>query len=123
MPPFKNPSLTTNARSTALNLLTSSVVREASNEIRSGRHVQLDWPLESIQKPRFDRRPMHHMVINNYARLQEYALDDEIEMNTQTGSHWDSLRHVSVTFSTTSTSIAVSSHTTMYAYSIPRDVS
>ncbi|UPK94356.1 hypothetical protein LCI18_005291 [Fusarium solani-melongenae] len=77
----------------SLNLLTSSVVREARSEIRSGRHVQLDWPLESIQKPGFDRRPMHHVVINNYTRLKEYALDDELEMNTQTGSHWDSLRH------------------------------
>lgn len=39
---------------------------------------------------------MKHHIIDSLPTLSEYALDDEIEMNTQTGSHWDSLKHVRI---------------------------
>ena len=82
-------------RPTAVNLLTPDVVKEASREIQTGRHVQLDWPLESIKHPGFARVPLKHRLLDNYVSLKEYALDDELEFNTQGGSQWDSLKHVS----------------------------
>lgn len=81
----------------AVNLLTPDVVKEASREIQTGRHVQLDWPLESIKHPGFARVPLKHRLLDNYVSLKEYALDDELEFNTQGGSQWDSLKHVSST--------------------------
>ncbi|KAK6825366.1 hypothetical protein PG987_012860 [Apiospora arundinis] len=77
----------------AINLLTPDVVKEASHEIQTGRHVQLDWPLESIKHPGFARVPLKHRLLDNYVSLKEYALDDELEFNTQGGSQWDSLKH------------------------------
>ncbi|KAK7948064.1 uncharacterized protein PG986_008950, partial [Apiospora aurea] len=77
----------------SINLLTPGVVKEASREIQTGRHVQLDWPLESIKHPGFARVPLKHRLLDNYVSLKEYALDDELEFNTQGGSQWDSLKH------------------------------
>ncbi|KAK8025476.1 hypothetical protein PG990_003299 [Apiospora arundinis] len=77
----------------SINLLTPDVVKEASREIQTGRHVQLDWPLESIKHPGFARVPLKHRLLDNYVSLKEYALDDELEFNTQGGSQWDSLKH------------------------------
>ncbi|KAK8087179.1 hypothetical protein PG994_002153, partial [Apiospora phragmitis] len=77
----------------SVNLLTPDVVKEASREIQTGQHVQLDWPLESIKHPGFARVPLKHRLLDNYVSLKEYALDDELEFNTQGGSQWDSLKH------------------------------
>ncbi|KAK7921306.1 hypothetical protein PG985_009328 [Apiospora marii] len=77
----------------SVNLLTPDVVKEASREVQTGRHVQLDWPLESIKHPGFARVPLKHRLLDNYVSLKEYALDDELEFNTQGGSQWDSLKH------------------------------
>lgn len=41
---------------------------------------------------------MKHHIIDSLPKLNEYASDDEIEMNTQTGSHWDSLKHVRIPY-------------------------
>ncbi|KAK8133763.1 hypothetical protein PG984_005775 [Apiospora sp. TS-2023a] len=77
----------------SVNLLTPDVVKEAGREIQTGRHVQLDWPLESIKHPGFARVSLKHRVLDNYVTLKDYALDDELEFNTQGGSQWDSLKH------------------------------
>ncbi|KAK8077252.1 hypothetical protein PG996_003422 [Apiospora saccharicola] len=77
----------------SVNLLTPEVVKEAGREIQTGRHVQLDWPLESIKHPGFARVPLKHRILDNYVTLKDYALDDELEFNTQGGSQWDSLKH------------------------------
>ena len=77
-----------------MNLLTADVVREASAEIQTGKHVQLDWPLNNLEHPGMGRIPFHHKVKNMVSEGFE-GLDDEIHINTQTSSQWDSLKHVS----------------------------
>lgn len=76
-----------------LNLLTPAVVQQASKEIRTGEHVQLDWCLENVQFPGFGRKQFKQTVID-LAPLGFSGLDDEVYINTQSGSQWDSLKHV-----------------------------
>ncbi|KAK5019083.1 hypothetical protein LTR16_000677 [Cryomyces antarcticus] len=76
-----------------LNLLTSDVVRQASKEISTGEHIQLDWSLDNVQFPGFGRKEFDQKVVD-LAPLGFKALDDEIYINTQSGSQWDSLKHV-----------------------------
>lgn len=78
---------------TALNLLTSSVVQAASREIQSGDHIQLDWPLHNVQFPGFGRKEFSQKKIDLNASLNFKAMDDELYINTQSGSQWDSLKH------------------------------
>lgn len=79
----------------AINLLTQDVVKTAASEIQVGKHVQLDWPLEALKFPGFGRRTIGHTILDAKPKLDEYAYDDEITINTQSGSQWDSLKHVS----------------------------
>ncbi|KAI7089324.1 hypothetical protein KC356_g2534 [Hortaea werneckii] len=76
-----------------LNLLTPDLVRQASQEIQKGIHVQLDWGLENVQFPGFKRRKFAHRVVDLYAKVGFVSLDDEVHFNTQSGSQWDSLKH------------------------------
>ncbi|KAF2088570.1 hypothetical protein K490DRAFT_39791 [Saccharata proteae CBS 121410] len=75
-----------------LNLLTPEVVRAASKEIVLGEHIQLDWSLDNVQFPGFGRKPFEQKVVD-LAPIGFSALDDEIYINTQSGSQWDSLKH------------------------------
>jgi hypothetical protein len=79
-------------RLTALNLLTPAVVLEASKEIKTGRRVQLDWSLDNVNFPSIGRKQFEHKIVD-LAPHGFVALDDEIHMNTQSGSQWDSLKH------------------------------
>ncbi|KAF2468745.1 uncharacterized protein BDR25DRAFT_335171 [Lindgomyces ingoldianus] len=76
-----------------LNLLTPSVVQAASREIQSGEHVQLDWPLNNVQFPGFGRKEFNQTMIDLKPSLGFAAMDDEVYINTQSGSQWDSLKH------------------------------
>jgi hypothetical protein len=76
-----------------LNILTPSVVLAASREISSGDHVQLDWPLHNVQFPGFGRKEFHQKKIDLDETLNFKSMDDEIYINTQSGSQWDSLKH------------------------------
>jgi len=78
----------------AINLLTPSVVLEARDEIRTGRSVQLDWALNNLQFPGFGRKRFEQKVIDLTHELDNCGFDDEIHINTQSGSQWDSLKHV-----------------------------
>lgn len=80
----------------ALNLLTPDVVARASKEITTGEHVQLDWSLDNVQFPGFGRKEFQQTVVD-LAPLGFKAIDDEIYINTQSGSQWDSLKHVRAT--------------------------
>ncbi|KAF9009692.1 hypothetical protein BDQ17DRAFT_1348641 [Cyathus striatus] len=73
-----------------INLLTDEVVRQAAKEeIRTGRTVSLDLPLNIPAKPLFGRiSPEVNLLVNPRGRR-----DDEIHFNTQSGSQWDGLRH------------------------------
>lgn len=72
-----------------LNLLTSTVVRQASAEIKTGEHVQLDWELHNVEFPGFGRMKFENKVMGKLD-AGFYAVDNEVHMNTQSGSQWDS---------------------------------
>ncbi|BFZ60311.1 hypothetical protein YB2330_001347 [Saitoella coloradoensis] len=76
-----------------LNLLTPEVVMEARQEIQTGESVQLDWGLENVQFPGFGRKEFSQKIID-LSPSGLTAHDDELHINTQSGSQWDSLRHV-----------------------------
>ncbi|PSN66454.1 hypothetical protein BS50DRAFT_677653 [Corynespora cassiicola Philippines] len=77
----------------SINLLTPSVVQAASREIQSGDHVQLDWPLHNVEFPGFQRKPFEQTKIDLDEKLGFKSMDDELYINTQSGSQWDSLKH------------------------------
>jgi len=77
----------------ALNLLTPSVVLAASREITTGEHVQLDWELHNVQYPGFGRKQFEQTKIDLNTSLGFKSMDDEISINTQASSQWDSLKH------------------------------
>ncbi|KAJ9479267.1 hypothetical protein PHBOTO_002753 [Pseudozyma hubeiensis] len=77
-----------------LNLLTPDVVaRSASECIRTGERVQIDWGLDSVDVPANQRKHFHHQVIDLHSKLGVYATDDEVHLNTQTSSQWDGFNH------------------------------
>jgi hypothetical protein len=90
--PTRSNTCTSNCL-TAINLLTSDVVKAASKEISTGEHIQLDWELHNVQFPGFNRKELEQKQID-FANFSEFcANDDELHINTQAGSQWDSLKH------------------------------
>jgi len=75
-----------------VNLLTDAVVqRAAQEEVRTGQVTSLNWPLNFPSKPMFNRREPD---IKTFYILEEHGIrDDEIHINTQSGSQWDGLKH------------------------------
>jgi hypothetical protein len=69
------------------------MVQTASREIQSGEHIQLDWPLHNVQFPGFGRKEFSQTKIDLNRLLNFKAMDDELYINTQSGSQWDSLKH------------------------------
>jgi len=68
-------------------------VKAASKEITTGEHIQLDWELHNVQFPGFNRKELEQKQID-FADFSEFcANDDELHINTQAGSQWDSLKH------------------------------
>ncbi|KAF1987883.1 hypothetical protein K402DRAFT_329700 [Aulographum hederae CBS 113979] len=76
-----------------LNHLTPSVVARAAQEINTGKHVSLNWGLEKIHKPEFGRIATQHRIIDWLPLANAHIYDDELTLNTQSGSQWDGLRH------------------------------
>jgi hypothetical protein len=68
-------------------------VRAASKEITTGEHIQLDWELHNVQFPGFARKPLEQKQIDFKQFSEVCANDDELHINTQAGSQWDSLKH------------------------------
>ncbi|KAJ7189522.1 hypothetical protein GGX14DRAFT_383142 [Mycena pura] len=83
-----------------INLLTDALVKQsASEEIRTGKTVSLNWPLNFPAKPMFGRLPPQIKLIQKQSKedyRDDLARDDEIHINTQSGSQWDGLRHCPV---------------------------
>jgi hypothetical protein len=67
-----------------LNLLTPEVVVEAGREIRTGRRIGLDLPIDYLGKPSHGRQGLNHKVIWKSPRSVH---DDEIAFNTQVRRH------------------------------------
>ncbi|KAI0373444.1 hypothetical protein BV20DRAFT_736799 [Pilatotrama ljubarskyi] len=74
-----------------VNLLTDELVKEASKEIKTGKAISLNWPINFPAKPPFHRQPPVHEVIT----FPEFGAvnDDVIHINTQSGTQWDGLKH------------------------------
>jgi len=80
-----------------INLLTEDVVhRAAREEIRSGRTVSLNWPIHFPSRPAFERKIPSITTFFKYSSSIPVR-DDEIHINTQSGSQWDGLKHYGLT--------------------------
>jgi hypothetical protein len=66
--------------------------RTRSKQVKTGRRVQLDWSLDNVNFPSIGRKTFEHKIVD-LAPHGFTALDDEIHMNTQSGSQWDGLKH------------------------------
>ncbi|QKX57797.1 uncharacterized protein TRUGW13939_04917 [Talaromyces rugulosus] len=72
-----------------LNLITKDFTRAAATEIKVGKAISLNLPINVPMKPMNPRRKAcSHTII-----AKGYANDDELDFNTQSSSHWDGLRH------------------------------
>ncbi|KAL5041444.1 hypothetical protein BDW71DRAFT_201361 [Aspergillus fruticulosus] len=77
-----------------LNLLTPSVVRAALEEAETGQSVSLNWPINAIHKPGFERAGLKHTISSfQDTPVKLHGFDDEVSFNTQCSSQWDSLVH------------------------------
>ncbi|KAK5095700.1 hypothetical protein LTR70_003369 [Exophiala xenobiotica] len=78
-----------------VNLLTPEVVAEAAKEVKLGKSVSLNWGLEKMHKPFGARLALNHKFIDWRQKegFDFYCYDDEVNVNTQSGSQWDGLRH------------------------------
>lgn len=75
-----------------VNLLTEEVVAEAVKEVKQGKMVCLNLPINYPGKPCFKRQP----PIHNQWMKSEATNDDMLMINTQSGSQWDGMRHFGV---------------------------
>lgn len=71
-----------------LNLLTPSVVCEARKEIQLGLSIAINWSLDNCSSPHSQRKSPEHRIL----QLPDWiGHDDEVNVNTQSGSQWDGL--------------------------------
>ena len=74
-----------------LNLLTPDVVLEAKKEIQLGINIAINWSLDNCSTPHSQRKRPEHRIIP----LPDWTgHDDEVHMNTQSGSQWDGFREL-----------------------------
>ncbi|KAK9327199.1 hypothetical protein V1520DRAFT_329343 [Lipomyces starkeyi] len=72
-----------------LNLLAPDRVLSARSEIVDGLAISLNLPLNILLKPMNPaRKPCAHRF-----NIKPFSNDDELDINTQSSSHWDGLRH------------------------------
>ncbi|EIM82290.1 uncharacterized protein STEHIDRAFT_102776 [Stereum hirsutum FP-91666 SS1] len=73
-----------------INLLTEGVVkRGAQEEVRTGKTVALNWPINFPAKPFFNRKAPEHRTWMKAFTVR----DDELHINTQSGTQWDGMKH------------------------------
>ncbi|PVH94031.1 hypothetical protein DM02DRAFT_618901 [Periconia macrospinosa] len=73
-----------------INLLTPTRVAAAAKEIKTGEIIPLNLPLNLPAQPAFNRQTFKHEI---KAIMEGYAYDDTYELNTQSSTQWDGLRH------------------------------
>jgi hypothetical protein len=71
-----------------LNLLTPDVVIEARKEVQLGISVAINWSLDNCSSPHSQRKKPEHRI---FPLPIWTGHDDEISINTQSGSQWDGL--------------------------------
>ncbi|KAI5240368.1 hypothetical protein E4T42_08414 [Aureobasidium subglaciale] len=75
-----------------INLLTPKRVLAANHaEVKKGKVVSLNWPMNLPAKPAFGRDACKHTVKNHPDG--PLVFDDWLNMNIQSGSQWDGFRH------------------------------
>jgi len=78
-----------------LNLLTPAIILAAKQEIEHGVSVAINWSLDNCKTPHSNRRaPVHRIMSLREAQGEDcpwVGHDDEVSMNTQSGSQWDGL--------------------------------
>lgn len=74
-----------------VNLLTDDLVKEASKEIKTGKAIGLNWPINFPAKPAFTRKEPEHKIIIH--KMFGAVMDDHLHINTQSGTQWDGLKH------------------------------
>ncbi|VDB85207.1 unnamed protein product [Peniophora sp. CBMAI 1063] len=75
-----------------VNMLTDVVVkRAAQEEIRTGQAVSLNWPINFPENPVFGRRAPE--IKSHFHGIGGGIQDDEIHINTQSGTQWDCFKH------------------------------
>ncbi|KAI0956554.1 hypothetical protein AcW1_005205 [Taiwanofungus camphoratus] len=80
-----------------INLLTDDVVKEAAGEIKLGKMICLNWPVNFPSKPAFNRQPPQHEIWTKVEPgVNKTINDDAIHINTQSGTQWDGLRHYGI---------------------------
>lgn len=72
-----------------LNLLTPAVVLEARKEIQVGVSVAINWSLDKCSTPHSQRKKPEHRI---FLLPDWLGHDDEVNINTQSGSQWDGFR-------------------------------
>lgn len=79
----------------AINMITSSTVKAAAQEIQTGDRVSLDWYLNLPSYPSFGRPPFGWRMENRTHPdgAKRTVNDDHLDMNTQGSSQWDGFRH------------------------------
>ncbi|KAJ5772697.1 hypothetical protein N7520_003226 [Penicillium odoratum] len=73
------------------NLLTPERTIETALEIRTGRRIGLDLPIDYLGKPSHGRQGLAHKIIWKAPRSVH---DNEVAFNTQISTQWDGLRHL-----------------------------
>ncbi|KAL5342314.1 hypothetical protein BJX70DRAFT_316618 [Aspergillus crustosus] len=74
-----------------LRILTPDIVANAARtQIQTGERVCLNWGIENLNPPGFNRKPFEHKV---KWVAEGIAFDDEYHFNPQQSSQWDGLRH------------------------------
>ncbi|KAK4679488.1 hypothetical protein QC764_204600 [Podospora pseudoanserina] len=77
-----------------LNFVTPEIVAAVAKEVTDGISISLNWPLNGIKFPLPGRKaPVHKPVSLREAGMEIDGFDDELEINTQFSSQWDSLCH------------------------------
>ncbi|CAL1708206.1 unnamed protein product [Somion occarium] len=74
-----------------VNLLTDEVVKKATEEIKLGKTICLNWPVNFPEKPFFGRQTPK---IRSWGT--DCVSDDSIFINTQSGTQWDGLKHFGI---------------------------
>lgn len=80
----------------ALNKITPEARTAAAQEIKAGKSVSLDLPLNAFTHVIANRIQFEHKVIDFKTMNGAIGHDDELRFNTQSSSQWDGLSHCAI---------------------------
>lgn len=80
----------------ALNILNDQIVLRAAAEIKRGKSVSLDFPLDFFGELIGNRRKFDQTLVDYQSLAGMYVFDDELHFNTQSSSQWDGMTHCAI---------------------------